>query len=69
MAAQRARERAPRKPARERACARGRGESSGGGMKLSSETIWRLRHAEGYLALGLECDALEVFMAWCMACE
>lgn len=28
-------------------------------MKLSSDTIWRLRHAEGYLALGLECDALE----------
>lgn len=26
-------------------------------MKLSSETIWRLRHAEGYLALGLKREA------------
>lgn len=28
-------------------------------MKLSSDTIWRLRHAEGYLALGLAREAAE----------
>ncbi len=28
-------------------------------MKLSSDTIWRLRHAEGYLALGLKLEAAE----------